>query len=321
MSEATVTHLHDDQGRDPRIEAALDDLGIPWTFDPALPLDQINVTASLANQARVGEPLDDETVDRYAVAMADGAVFPAVIARRTSPRAKLVLLGGNHRRAAAEQAGRAAHAAYIVECSDEAATICGYRDNLTHGKPTTAAERALQAVHLVNTGWTQGAAAKALGLAQPQVSNALGAANGALRARELGVAQYDALVQGSKIRLASITNDAVFVAAVRCAAATNMPTGAVNDFVKKLNGAKSEKAALELVDVTLDERMQSTAGGRTKPKDTEFKRAGRTLFTLCDLSPAQVAASAPSPTARKAMLSEIADATAHLAKLTSALKR
>ena len=68
---------------------------------PQLRLADIDMVASITNQSRFN-PIDEPTVERYVAALADGALFPAIIVRRiTGGRAdgedQLVILGGNHR--------------------------------------------------------------------------------------------------------------------------------------------------------------------------------------------------------------------------------
>ncbi len=67
---------------------------------------------SLRDQARLGNPVDEETVERYAEAMRGGAEFPAVVGWRGS-EAKLILIDGNHRQVAAERSDYE-NAVYVV---------------------------------------------------------------------------------------------------------------------------------------------------------------------------------------------------------------
>ena len=60
-----------------------------------IPLDKTDFERSLENQARVYTKLDPEVVTTYAEAIKRGDQFPAVVAHRSSPTAKLRNVDGN----------------------------------------------------------------------------------------------------------------------------------------------------------------------------------------------------------------------------------
>src|SRR5689334_10226051 len=101
-AQADIHPIDSGTGRRPDVEAWLAERHVPYTFDPALEVGSVDQVASLANQARL-EPLDPDVVERYAADMARGDHFPPVLARQQGK--KIVLLGGNHRLAAARDAG------------------------------------------------------------------------------------------------------------------------------------------------------------------------------------------------------------------------
>ena len=86
--------------RQPDVETWLDSIETAWSYVDELDLAAVDEKASLRNQARL-EPLDDDTVERYAADMTRGDVFPPVIVR--SKNSRLVVLGGNHRYHAAKR--------------------------------------------------------------------------------------------------------------------------------------------------------------------------------------------------------------------------
>jgi len=289
--------------RDVKTEAWLDSMHVTWTYEPKLSLDDIDVTRSLANQARL-EPLDEDTVDRYTADMRDGAVFPAVIAHKPSARAKkLVLLGGNHRRAAATAAKKRTIAAYIVTCEPETATLIAYTDNRRHGLPSSRPERIRQAVHLVEMGMTGQEAAKQMGVSASDVSNYRAIGKAERRARTLGVDRFDHLPVATKLALSKIDLDAPFRAASELAVTTAMTNTDAAALVKQVAKAASEADALATIGEAAEERRhiaQKTMGGRTAgPRG----RAGRpsaaygTVNGACveilGVSPEDVAASIP----------------------------
>ena len=98
----------------------LDEIGVHWVRFPALALTAIDKQRSLANQARVDEPLQEDQVLIYATSMDQGDVFPAIVAYRRKDKPLCIIADGNHTYAAAELIGRDSIPAYIVEDPSEA---------------------------------------------------------------------------------------------------------------------------------------------------------------------------------------------------------
>ena len=71
--------IPDHPARRADVEKWLDERGVRWRFDPEVPLSDIDVETSLRNQARLGEPVHQETVDTYKEAMKNGDPFPALL--------------------------------------------------------------------------------------------------------------------------------------------------------------------------------------------------------------------------------------------------
>lgn len=289
-------------GRDPRTEAWLDEMAVPWTFEPEVFLSAIDVDGGLRNQARVAEPLDGDTVERYVAAMREGAVFPPCLLRKRG-RKRHLPLGGNHRIAAAKTAGRDAVSGYLVEVTDESATALMYGDNIRHGLPPSRAERIQMAVHLHEAcGYNQRSAAAAVGLGQPAVSLALKDRESTRRAEDLEVgASFRALPQAARNRLAPLRSDPVFAEAVELVAGTRMPADDVVDLAKRLQDARSDKEALRIVGIERDERiaaMQEVAakGGQERQRagPSAFLVARRAATAFVGVRPAEVADTALS---------------------------
>lgn len=323
---ATATPELTTDGRDLVLEHWLDDHHVQWTYDPALDLATVDVTKSLANQARVSEPLIEDVVDRYRADYERGDRFPPIIVRRTSPRAKkVVVLGGNHRRAGAAAAGVATHPAYVVECTDELALTIMYDDNRRHGMPPTKAERCAQGAHLIDNGWSQAEAAAQVGVSQPTLSNYLNVARTARRAKSLQVARpWDTLTTGTKEALARIPADPVFVEAVKVAAAAEFTAAETNAMVQQIRKARSEADALATVAAALDTnraRIQTArAKGRHTGKGAEsaYGAVNTALMKILDVAPDRLVA--PDPTAAKRMRDTLRRALDRMVEFDRVLK-
>lgn len=298
---------------DELIEAMLDAAGVRWAL-AEVALDDINEAASLRNQARLSEPLDPDTVERYTLDMRSGAVFPPVLARRVSARSKLVLLGGNHRYAAAKAAGRLSLPAYVVEVTDEAlATRLMFEDNRRHGLAPNREERLQQALHLSETGWTVRDAAAAVGVPETTLATYRTIARASRRAAALGVGpMFDALGWEKRARLAQL-NDPVLVEATRLVASAGLTRAATVALSRRLTSAGSDEAALRIVGDAIEEHrsaIQARAGGRggrRRGPAPAASRAAGSLAVLLELEPADIAASVASEFARSTLRKRLRD--------------
>src|SRR4051794_27108746 len=81
--------------------SALDRLGIRFSFNPAVALEELDVPASRAvwNQARLGDPVDQEHVEELVAELERNVELPPIIFYRDDA-GKAVVLSGNHRREA-----------------------------------------------------------------------------------------------------------------------------------------------------------------------------------------------------------------------------
>lgn len=256
---------------------------------PALPLDRIDLPASMTNQSRT-EPIDQPTVDRYVAALEDGATFPPIIVRRT--RKQLVILGGNHRTRAHLNAGRTTIDAWIVDCDPTTALEISYADNATHGLPPTQAERVAHAVVLVDRGRTAADAARTVGIDPQAVHRRLAARGVEKRAADCKVAAELVDVPLTvHPRLASIRDNRVFTAVVKAVAKHGIGAGEAVRIIGDLNAQPDLKAALALLEVNVAEHLAGGGGpGRQVGRPSQNPRLMllTALGTIRGLTPADV---------------------------------
>lgn len=274
----------DGAGHDMATERWLLERGVTFNYDPAYPVAQIDHAASLANQARL-EAVDGDVVERYQADMERGDTFPALLAR-TRKRGRSILLGGNHRYAAHLKAGHATIPVYLVDCEPEMATRLMYEDNRRHGLPPSDPERIAQALHLVDQGWTQQAAAECVGITLNKVNLAAVVIKADRRAKTLGVERWPEIPKTLKQRLMTIRPDVVFKRAAEVVAETGLGQHDVFPLVTKLNEARSEQAALDLLDATIE--THKLAGGGTKHVSAKT-RVLSALSSLEGVDPGEVA--------------------------------
>lgn len=307
----------------PELERWLDERDITWQYIDQLAIAEIDVAASLANQARL-EPLSEDVVARYGEAMLAGDRFPPVVVRR-HPDGQLTLIGGNHRAAAATRAEMPAVAAYIVDVDDAQALELAWEDNRRHGHPPTSAERDVMILRLASRGRTGVAIAQVVGASQPHVARVINAHRGDRRAEEADVDGWRRLAAGVRARIAELEPDPVFVAAAQLAADTHMRTNEVDDFVARIQRAGDAWDALELIGTETEARARHGVDrrGRGHPKRVEqaFHAISRALLDIKGLDPAQAAAGAVTADQRSVLQQRILDAAAVMSKTHQLLER
>jgi uncharacterized ParB-like nuclease family protein len=295
--------------------------GITVEHHPELPVDDIDLIASITNNAR-DIPIDDLTVERYVAALHAGAEFPPIIVRRLNDR--LVVLGGNHRTKAHRDAGRPTIDAYIVECSDRTALEIAYGDNATHGLPPTESEQIAHALHLIDTyGHTVTKAARIVGVAANRIHVTRYAKSTERRAADLGVTEELLVVPPSVWpRLASIDVDKVFVAAVKAIGAERVNAMKAGKLIGDLNAQPGSKAALEFLDVYVAAHRAHRIDGRANghPSENPYVVLRSTLGTILGLRPDLVAEAAGDAIARGELARLAHDAAGHLVDIHNAAR-
>lgn len=231
----------DHPGRNPQLEQLLTDRSFEWEFRPAVKLAEFDDTRSLQNQARIGKPVDEDTVNRYVGALQNGAVFPAIVAAVQKNR-RLLRVDGNHRFIAHKTHGATEIPTYVItEGSPAGITLLTFELNTTHGLPTSEKERILQAMHLMDGGVTAEDAAKRLGIKVHSLRQAANIAAVDLRAEESGVdeTKWAKLPASVKTRLGQITTDEGFAVMAQLTLDADLKTDQVSRAVQDMNTLRS----------------------------------------------------------------------------------
>lgn len=254
-------------GRRPDVEKELTEkYHVKWSYLPQVPIASFDLDKSLHNQARF-EAIDEKTVESYTEAVKRGDAFPAVLAYRPSPRARLVMIDGNHRLSAHIRAEKPVDV-YEVDRSTDARTIAlmTFAFNTRHGRPTTEAERVTQAQYLVENGASIDHAAAAVSIAPRVLKRALARSAADQRADEVGLRrnEWDSLNATVKSRLKDIATDEGFGDAAKLAYAAKLDANEVFELVALLNSTKSgtrQRAIVKQQREMHSDRIQAAAGG------------------------------------------------------------
>src|SRR5438876_1057697 len=128
---ATATKRHPAQ--DETTERWLDDRMVEKTFVPDVPISQVDHESGLRNQARLGKPLNEETVERYVEFMRNGVILPAgVYAPGRSNGGRLVAVDANHRTEAHIRLNRDTIHTYQIAASPSTIVDLTFEANTRH---------------------------------------------------------------------------------------------------------------------------------------------------------------------------------------------
>lgn len=301
------------------LERYLVDLGVAYTRNEQLPLDEIDGIKSLTNQARV-RPLDQPTVERYALDLDAGDTFPPIIVWRRSPTSKLMLLGGNHRYAAHRRLERPTIDAYIVECDELTATRITYEDNRNHGLSLTQDERIAHATHLIDLGVKVAKAARIAGLSNNMISRAIAVTRTDRRALELGlnVQDFTKIPKTGRSRLGDIKPDNVFAEAAKVCIAAHATPDEIYTLVTTINAAATINTALAVIDERRNRWAHRSGRGRKAKGAPNYKLADA-CFTVTTLPVNDIVRSCATNDERAALARRCSETVVHLSKVIANL--
>lgn len=228
-----------------------------------VPIRSIDREASTRNQARF-LPLHPELVDQYKAAMEQGDLFPPIILNATK-KGKSVVLDGNHRLAAAADAGYTSIDAFLViEATQAQLELVTFEANARHGLATTIQERIQQGLYLVGLGNQPTAVARALAIPLDNFRKAVTVYRVDQRLRKIGVQDPSKLAQNIRERVGALRNDEVLAPFMEVVVGAGLGTTVVSTEVAALNRFTRDADQLAYV-AKLRERyapeMRTIAGG------------------------------------------------------------
>lgn len=310
--------------RDAETEALLNKCNVDYSFDPEVPLSRIDKLKSLQNQARL-EPINQEVVDVYTADLNRGDTFPAVILLDPGGRAKLRILGGNHRYFAHEAAGLKTIRAYVVRAEPEVALRITYEDNRKHGLQPSLMEKIMQAIHLIDTGWGVREAAASVGVPEARISQERSMVKASRRAKDLQIdsERFNALPKHTRYALGQIRSDPVFEEATSLTFDARLGVDDVKALCLRLRAARSDNDAMQILGLEREElqnRIQRTGGGKIRKPRTARAVVMVALKEIRHKAVSDVLSSSPTPEAKAELRKEVDATITHLEAVRKALR-
>lgn len=252
----------------------------------------------VAPQAGLIRPVDPDRVDEYATALQAGAVFPPLLVERIDGSDDLGVIGGWHRRTAAEQADLECWPCGLIvvgPLSEVERLLVASADNATHGLAMAKEARIEISLRLRAAGVSIADRITATGLSLQQTTIADGAADCVPRADRLGVPQVAAVPPVARFRLNTIGDDELFelacVAVCKNRPATNQTqemVGEIKQLIDRDGGTVDDAKAVIFRHVA--DWSISNAGGRRpgRKRQTSYQRVTAACSALGQVEPGGV---------------------------------
>jgi hypothetical protein len=311
--------------RNPQIEQFLIERRVTFDLIERVSIANIDVESSLHNQARLGNPLNDENVRKIREAIRKGTKTPPILAKRKA-NGQYLVLDGNHR-VAAHQAEELPIDLYECSGRDETLTLIMYEANTLHGLPTSEVDRTAAAMFLVDQGFGIKESADRMLVPVAAVRREVAKIESDRRAAKV---QIDPRVWGKlsdsvRAKLPQLRTDETFLAATQLVVDSGMKSDAVTKLVTEINRETSVAGQLDIIAAMREELSDNIAGevveGGTGKKGMRSPKARVNMITgqfksLGD--PGAIAAAIPVPE-RDAMVEKIKSAQEWLYKFEEAL--
>lgn len=243
-------------------------------------------------------PVDPDRVDEYATALQAGAVFPPLLVERIDGSDDLGVIGGWHRRTAAEQADLECWPCGLIvvgPLSEVERLLVAAADNATHGLAMSKEARIEISLRLRAAGVSIEDRITATGLSLQQTTIADGAADCVPRADRLGVPQVAAVPPVAQFRLNTIGDDDLFelacVAVCKNRPSTNQTqemVGEIKQLVDRDGGTVDEAKAVIFRHVADWSITNAEGVRRGRKRQTSYQRVTAACSGLGQVQPGQV---------------------------------
>lgn len=238
--------------RSPTYEQALNNQGVPWSYEEKVPIEGIDLAKGLRNQARLENPLDEEVVSFFADRMTAGDKFPPAILWRPGS-GRYIPVDGNHGLAARVKCRFKLTDAYILGTKDAqvADRIAWTFNNLVNGRRNTEEEGLQHAMDFVRKyGWAVDTAAKEWGIKGWKLRDRLKVAEVGDAIDRHKVKRTPSLTDPKLLSLAPLMSvgEDVMARAAEVVATSGVSEKDVDTLVKDVRRAKTHDEKLKAVD-------------------------------------------------------------------------
>lgn len=274
------------RGRRDQVEEWLNDWHVKWTHIGRVSLNDFDFERSLRNQARLGDPVDQEYVDRYAEAMKAGSEFPALVVWKTR-EGKYVIIDGNHR-LVSSRAADYEPSVYVVDARAQTITAMTFEANVRHGKATSEEERVHHALYLIDNGMSKREAAQRMAVGVNKINKASLTIDAMRRADGAGINRKDweSIPEAGRNRLSMLHTDEALAAAVQLVHDAGLQTAEIFELVSMVNDTRSGSRQVAIIKAQRQvyaERIQDKLAGLAPQKGKRTRSPKSALATTVGL--------------------------------------
>jgi len=250
-----------------------------------IPIDKIDLDKSLANQARMVQPLIPETLKKYTEAMENNNEFPAITVYLSDNKGKYVIIDGNHRVHAALAVDRKKIDAYILDVNDAYLIEMMTRSaNVQVGQPPSYDDLKEQAKYAVRVlGASREEAARRFNINRTTLDTALRVDEVDQDLTELGC-EPGLLSETHRDILNRVRDDhSVLRGAFNLACDAELTTPELREVVHNIKTGTSESERLSLLDDCRQSPMVVTRSTSKSPKRDESRVVWDALTRVINL--------------------------------------
>lgn len=226
--------------------AKLREWNLDYRVEAKFPISDIDVSGEAQVRGATNiAPV--QRIEEYRQQMANGAIFPPVLLRKTG--GKPLLIDGNTRLAAATKVGRKTFPAIVVDTkTPEMALILAAAVNQMGGERLTASEAHEAALLMMKQGYPDSAIARELGRDLSQVRRWRNQQEVAKRAETLNLSnQVKQLSAGALGQLANIQHETPFAELTKLFADVRPNEKDARGMVQQVNQAASDEEAVKII--------------------------------------------------------------------------
>lgn len=278
--------------KDLKIETWLKSFDVAFTYHDQLPLASILIDDATKAQIRMTEVVDDDLVQRYALALEAKADFPGVVvfplpdakkSKGKNGERAYGLIGGWHRTLAYGLADRTTIPAYVCDVHDALmVSVLRRTSNNMEGKAPTTEERLEHAVWLTKQGYSQVDAARFMLITGKRLGDRLLFDSVRTELAPHGLALDELrLPMGAVARIAKLRS-ALMVPVVLLSHQARLSNDNMLELIRQVRSAGSDEEAKKVL-TTWRERfkpdIQASKTGEVRPPASPLRRLPLVLAT------------------------------------------
>lgn len=236
-------------------------------------ISDVDLPASELNQARLAEPIIEELIERYTLALGNGDEFTPIIVYKIT---KYVIIDGNHRLRAYIRAGKSRIKVYLVTNSYPAliSKLTRIANRKLNGEGQSDNDVIAQAKWFHRTqDMTISEVAAEWDIKPGRLSDALRFESGNLRLSRHGI-DYTKLSKTAVLRLSSIDDDSVMSELAHLAIDAKLTSIEITDIITAMKTKRSEKERAKVIK-NFRERPEILTRNRTGTGNSKNRKAAR----------------------------------------------